>query len=82
MAEYGFMVQTMEIKPDMEDATADGLGQMMAMGFGQMAQKAAKGLTTLQGGNWEIMSHDVTRLGRHLIVSFLLRRQAKTLPQS
>jgi len=82
MAEYGFMVQTMEIKPDMEDATADGLGQTMAMSLGQMAQKASKGLTTIQGGNWEIVSHDMTRLGRHLIVTFLIRRQAKTSTES
>ena len=31
MVEYGFIVQTIDIKPDMEDATADQLSQAMAM---------------------------------------------------
>jgi hypothetical protein len=75
MVEYGFIIQTIDIKPDMEDATADQLSQTMAIGLNKIAQSAAKGLSNLPGGgNGEILSHNLTRIGGHLIVSFLFRR--------
>ena len=75
MAEYGFIVQTIEIKPGTEDATADQVSQTMAMGLNKTVQGASKGLSNLPGGgNGEILSHSITRNGSHLVVSFLFRR--------
>jgi hypothetical protein len=75
MAEYGFVVQTIEIKPGMEDATADQMSQTMAMGLNQTVQSASKGMNNLPGGGTgEILSHNITRIGSHLVVSFLFRR--------
>jgi hypothetical protein len=75
MAEYGFIVQTIDIKPDMEDSTADQLSQTMAIGLNKIVQSASKGLNNLPGGgSGEILSHNLTRIGGHLIVSFLFRR--------
>jgi hypothetical protein len=75
MAEYGFIIQTIDIKPDMEDSTADQLSQNMAIALNTIAQSAAKGLSNLPGGgNGEILSHNLTRIGGHLVVSFLFRR--------
>lgn len=75
MSEYGFIVQTIDIKPDMEDATADELSQSMAIDLNKVVQSASKGLSNLpSGGRGEILSHTITRIGGHLVVSFLFRR--------
>ena len=75
MVEYGFIIQTIDIKPDMEDTTADQLSQTMAIGLNKIVQGASKGLSNLPGGgNGEILSHNLTRIGGHLVVSFLFRR--------
>ena len=75
MVEYGFIIQAIDIKPDMEDTTADQLSQTMAIGLNKIAQGASKGLSNLPGGgNGEILSHNITRIGGHLVVSFLFRR--------
>lgn len=74
MSEYGMMVQTIEIKPAMEDATADEISQTMTVGLGQILQKASKGLSNLPNGRkGEIVSHDLIRIGRHLVLSILFR---------
>jgi hypothetical protein len=73
--EYGFIVQTIDIKPGMEDATADELSQSMAIGLNKVLQSASQGLNNLpNGGHGEILSHTLTRIGGHLVVSFLFRR--------
>jgi hypothetical protein len=75
VAEYGFIVQTIDIKPDMEDSTADQLSQTMAIGLNKIVQGASKGLSNLPGGGGgEIISHNLTRIGGHLVVSFLFKR--------
>ncbi len=75
MAEYGFIIQTIDIKPGTEDATADELSQTMAIGLNKVVQSAAKGLSNLPGGgSGEILSHNLTRIGSHLVVSFLFHR--------
>jgi hypothetical protein len=75
MTEYGFMVQSIEVKPEMDDADAAQVGKSVAMQLNQMVQRAARGLS-LKGGGWEIASHTITRVGRHMVVSFLIKRQA------
>ena len=72
--EYATMVQTAELKPGLADFTSDEVGQNIAVGLSQVLQKASKGLQTLQGGGWEILSHDLTRIDRHLVVSLLICR--------
>jgi len=75
MVEYGFIVQTIDIKPDMEDSTADQLSQSMAIALNKIVQSASKGLGNLPGGGkGEILSHNLTRIGGHLVVSFMFRR--------
>jgi hypothetical protein len=76
MTEYGIIVQTVEIKPDMQDATADEISQSMVVGLNQILQKASKGLSNLPNGKkGEIVSHSLTRIGRHLVLSILFRNQ-------
>ena len=40
----------------------------------EILQKTSKGIETFKGGGWDIVSHEITRIERHLVVSFLLRR--------
>ena len=40
--EYGFMVQTIDLKPGMADATSDEVSQFMGLGLNQILQKAVK----------------------------------------
>ena len=75
MAKYGIMVQTMKIKPNMADATPNEVSQALTVGLNQTVQKASKGLDTLEGGGWEIVSHALTRINRHLVLSFLICRE-------
>ena len=51
MAEYGFIVQTIDITPDMEDATSDELSQGMAVGLNKIIKGASTGLSNLPGGS-------------------------------
>jgi hypothetical protein len=74
MAEYGMMVQNIEIKPGMADAAPSEISQSLTVGLGQIVQKASKGLETFQGGGWAIVSHALTSVDRHLILTFLIHR--------
>jgi len=74
MAEYAVLATTGELKVGMADASANEVSQSVTVVLNQIVQKAAKGMEKLQGGGWDIVSHEVTRIDRHLVVSFLLRR--------
>jgi hypothetical protein len=76
MADYGFMVQTIDITPDMEDATSDQLSQGMAIAMNKMLSGAVNGIKNMPGasGKGELLSHNIVRVGSHLVVSFLFKR--------
>ena len=74
MAEYGVMAQSVDLKPEAYSASGALLAKTITESTNQILIKAAKGLQSVQGGGWEILSHQITRIGDHLIVSFLLRR--------
>ena len=75
MTQYGFMVQSIEIKPEMDDADANEVSKTVAMQLNQTIQKASRGLQNLEGGGWAIGSHCLTRVGKHMVVSFLIHRE-------
>ena len=74
MREYCTMVRTLEIKAGMADATADEVTNDLTVSLAQAVHAASTGTQTLEGGGWEIVSHNLARVDRHLIVSFLLCR--------
>jgi hypothetical protein len=74
MAEYGMMVHTLDIKPDMADLTASEFSQNLTGGLGQILHNVMEGLKKFQQGEWEIVSHSLTRVDRHLVLSLLIRR--------
>jgi hypothetical protein len=74
MSDYGMIVQTLTIKPDMEDASSDEVSKEMSVGLGQLLHKVTTGLKNLPNTkDAELLSHNITRVGSHLIVSFLFR---------
>ena len=80
MTEYGFVVHTIEIKPEADDASPEEVSKMIALGLNQIVQKAAKGLQTLRGGGWMINSHTLTRVGKNMVLSMLISRNAPASP--
>jgi len=80
MTQYGFIVQTIDVKPEADDAPANEVSKGLALGLNRLAQNASKGLKDLQGGGWEIASHSLTRVGKHMVVSMLIKREAPAAP--
>lgn len=74
MAEYGMVVTTIVLKPEIETAKADQVAQDLTIVLQKKIGQTSKAIETLQGGGWGIIAHDLTRLGNNLLLSFLLRR--------
>lgn len=74
MSEYSVVVTDIDLSPDIEKVTSDQLDASLTMSLNQIVQKTSKVIQTHEGGGWEIISHELTRLGNRLVVSFLLRR--------
>ncbi|MDA0988165.1 MAG: hypothetical protein O2783_03320 [Chloroflexi bacterium] len=72
--EYGFLVETIEVKDEIADATADELRQGFASGLAGLAHKISTMVPTLPRSGFEVVSHDLTKIDRHLILSVLIRR--------
>ena len=80
MKEYGFIVHTVEIKPEADEASPQDISKDIAIRLNQIVQKASKNLQTLRGGGWVINSHTLTRVGKHMVVSMLISREAPATP--
>jgi hypothetical protein len=76
LLEYGFIVKTVEIRPGLADATSNEVSQMLSSGLGPLAQDISKSLLNLPPGGWRVLSHNLTRIDRHLILTFLICRES------
>jgi len=74
--ELGFIVRTVEIRPGLADATTDEVSQMLTTGLYQIVQEVEKSLPSLPPGGWRVLSHNLTRIDRHLILTFLISRES------
>ena len=74
MAEYGIMTQTIEITPEMADVNAGGMSQAITMKLQPFIRAASEGLGKIEGGGWRIISHSLTRVDRHLVLTLLIER--------
>jgi hypothetical protein len=74
--EYGFIVRTVEIKPGLADATTDEVSRMLTAGMVPLVQDIEKSLPKLPPGDWRVLSHNLTRIDRHLILTFLISRES------
>ncbi|MBA7507857.1 hypothetical protein ES706_06586 [subsurface metagenome] len=69
MAEYSIVIRPFELKPDISELTGDQVAKDVTMGLAALLQDVTKAMP-----GWEIIGHQLTRIDRHLVVSFLLRR--------
>jgi len=74
--EYAFMVNTFPILPEIADATDREISQSIGGVLGPLGTQLSKAIPEFQGGGWEIVSHDLTRIDFHLAVTLLLRRES------
>ena len=74
MVEYSVAVGCINMKPNMENATSKELNLGLTKALGNIVQKMSKDIENANGGTWEIISHELTKIGNKLAVSFLLRR--------
>ena len=80
MAEYEnlMMAQILQVKPGIENLGSDQVGQEFSMALCQLLTTTTKAMQSPKfppGPGWELLSHETTKLGPHLVVSFLYRRQ-------
>ena len=76
MAEYEYSIgfQTLEMGPGLAGASGDEVNDELTRQVGSTVRDLAEALQTLEGGGWEIISHDITSLDGRLVASFLTRR--------
>ena len=80
--EFNFMVAPVELKPEMADMDSREIAQAVGRTLGQVGRTVAGGIDSLPPGGWEIVSHDLLRIDRHLLVTFLIRRPRPPMAQS
>ena len=74
MTEYSTVVTSIELKPELKQTNVDQFNVELTTLLNQIVQTTAKACRDIEGGNWHILSHQLTLLGDRLVVSFLLRR--------
>ena len=74
MSKYSAVVTTAELKPEIYSMSAEDTSKNLTMLFGRMVKQASKVCNVHEGGRWEMVSHETTRIGDRLVVSFLLHR--------
>ena len=40
-----------------------------------VVKKASRAATEMEGGGWEIVSHQISQIDRHVVISLLLKRE-------
>ena len=75
MYEYGIIARTVNLNLEaLSTATADRLTLDLGVGLKETVDQVSEGMKSFEGGDWEIISHQLTRIDHHLLISFLLRR--------
>jgi hypothetical protein len=67
-------INTLQLKTVTPDATGDDMNKYISLGVNRIFRDVAEGTQQVEGGGWEILSHSLTKLDNHLVVSFLLSR--------
>jgi len=75
--DYGFLVQTAALNVDLADLTSDEVASSLSPLLGQLGERISRAIRAYPNGPWEIVSHDITRLERHVVVTFLIRRRSQ-----
>ncbi len=73
--EYSFMVQTVQVNPQLADADSDHVSQSLGALLGPLGAQLSTLRQSAPGGPSEIVSHNMTRIGQHLVLTLLTRRE-------
>src|SRR5215471_5242794 len=79
--EYGFMLHTIDLSHTGDISSESGtalFGQELA----DLTQGLNESLLQFDGGDWEILSHNISFTGPTAVVSFLIRRRVMTQEKS
>jgi len=76
--QYATLVQVGELEALVSDMTSREAALSMTKALGELVNKVTQAIGTLDGGGWEIVSHEITAISKHLIVSFLVKREKVT----
>ena len=74
--EYAFLTTSITISQEIADATGGEVSRSIGGALGPFGEELGRALPEFQGGGWEVVSHDLTRIDFHLVVSLLLRRES------
>lgn len=78
MFEYSIMAYPMEIKPGVSTQSGNQVAEDLTKGVGLVLGEVQEAMETHPAGpGWEIVSYQLTRIDRHLIATFLLRREKR-----
>ena len=76
MREYAMLVQTCSCSLD-DAMRSEEPGELIAKTLAASAEGLTRNLSTLDGGGWQVLSHDVLETNGVLVVSFLIFRQPR-----
>lgn len=76
MKDCGVLVHSMPIKPDMADLSDDDLAQIMSKAMTVILVKMEDELEVQGVKSWQYLSHSLTRLDRHLLLSVLVQKNS------
>ncbi len=75
MVEYAFSALTMEIKPGLADFNDKEVSLEILKTLRPFAEGLPKTLQQIPPGNWRVISHSLTRIDRHLVLTLLLSHE-------
>lgn len=74
--EYGFMLHNIDIS-QIDDITSEEGSSIFGQELAELTRGLNESLLQFDGGDWEIMSHNINFSGLVAMVSFLMRRPAR-----
>ena len=75
MYEYDLISEVADVQLEkLATTTKDEFAQNLQVALPRVIFRVTERMKAFQGGDWEIVSHQLTRFDHYLVISFLLRR--------
>jgi hypothetical protein len=75
MIEYSVIVRTPQLQLGTTEPNSGEVSEATACALGGIVREVSEDCGKVEGGGWRVLSHDLTRIDRQMIVSFLLCRE-------
>jgi hypothetical protein len=72
--EHGLVVQSSPLPGHWPDLDTRGVAEVLSAAFLEVTSALDSSLAVLDGGGWEVVSHNVLIVNRSVVVNFLVRR--------